>query len=175
MKVALVGNPNCGKTTLFNALTKSNLHVGNHPGVTVDSHRAIIKNTDILLVDLPGTYSLNYLTDDEKVAVDLLLTSADVIVNVLDATSLARGLFLTKQLLEYSSPVVVVLNMIDEVLSQGGKIDAFLLEKELNVPVIAISAKKEKNFELADAIRAELLEKGVEIKDTREGVVWKLI
>ncbi len=147
MKAALIGNPNCGKTTLFNALTKSNLHVGNRPGVTVDSHSKKIKNTDILLIDLPGTYSLNYLTDDEKVAVSSCLADADVVVNVIDATSLARGLFLTKQLLELSHKVVIVLNMMDEVARLGGKIDVFLLEKELKVPVVAISAKKEKNFD----------------------------
>ena len=148
MKAALIGNPNCGKTTLFNALTKSNLHVGNHPGVTVDSHSAKIKNSDILLIDLPGTYSLNYLTDDEKVAVTRCLSDVDVIINVVDANSISRGLFLTKQLLEFSCKVIVVLNMIDEVDRRKGKIDVFMLERELNVPVVAISAKKEKNFEV---------------------------
>lgn len=147
MKAALIGNPNCGKTTLFNALTKSNLHVGNYPGITVVREMAKIAKTDIVLMDLPGTYSLNYLSDDEKEAVASCLSGADVIINVLDATSIARGLFLTKQLLEISTKMVVVLNMMDELARANGKIDINALEKELGVPVVAISAKKEKNFD----------------------------
>lgn len=147
MLAALIGNPNCGKTTLFNALTKSNLHVGNYPGITVARETAKIAETDIVLMDLPGTYSLNYLSDDEKEAVTSCLAGVDVIINVIDATSIARGLFLTKQLLEIEKPMVIVLNMMDEVARANGKIDVKVLERELGLPVIAISAKKEKNFD----------------------------
>ena len=131
MKIALVGNQNCGKTTLFNLLTGMNQKIGNWPGVTLEQKSGIIKGTDFELIDLPGIYSLSPYTLEEKVSRDFLLNDKpDLIINVVDATSIRRGLYLTTMLMELDTNVIVVLNMADRLLNKGLKID---LEKFKNV------------------------------------------
>ena len=131
MRIALVGNQNCGKTTLFNLLTGMNQKIGNWPGVTLEQKSGIIKGTDFELIDLPGIYSLSPYTLEEKVSRDFLLNDKpDLIINVVDATSIRRGLYLTTMLMELDTNVIVVLNMADRLLSKGMKID---LEKFKNV------------------------------------------
>lgn len=131
---ALAGNPNCGKTTLFNALTGATAHVGNWPGVTVDKREGVYKGGEISvnIVDLPGIYSLSPYTPEEVVSRNYILDEKpDGIINIIDATNLERNLYLTTQLLEMDVPVIVALNMIDEVEKSGDKIDAVSLEKTL--------------------------------------------
>ena len=124
MRIALVGNQNCGKTTLFNLLTGMNQKIGNWPGVTLEQKSGIIKGTDFELIDLPGIYSLSPYTLEEKVSRDFLLNDKpDLIINVVDATSIRRGLYLTTMLMELDTNVIVVLNMADRLLSKGMKID----------------------------------------------------
>ena len=131
MKIALVGNQNCGKTTLFNLLTGMNQKIGNWPGVTLEQKSGIIKGTDFELIDLPGIYSLSPYTLEEKVSRDFLLNDKpDLIINVVDATSIRRGLYLTTMLMELDTNVIVVLNMADRLLNKGMKIN---LEKFKNV------------------------------------------
>lgn len=145
MKVALVGNQNCGKTTLFNALTGSNQHVGNFPGVTIDSKVGLIKNQKekIEVVDLPGIYSLSPYSKEEIVTRDyILLNKPDIILNIIDATNIERNLYLTLQLAELDIPMVLALNMMDEVKSAGNSVDLNRLEKELGIEACAISASK---------------------------------
>ena len=139
---ALVGNQNCGKSTLFNYLTGSNQHVGNFPGVTVQKKEGILlKDKDITVIDLPGIYSLSPYTSEEIVTRDLLLRNKpDVIVNVLDATNIERSLYLSLQLIELNTPMVIALNMMDELQASGGSIDIKSLEKKLTIPVIPITA-----------------------------------
>ena len=141
---ALVGNQNCGKTTLFNALTGSNQHVGNFPGVTVDRKDGIIKGyKDTLITDFPGIYSLVPFSSEEKVTSDFLLyESADCIINIVDATNLERNLFLTLQLKNIDIPMVVAVNMIDEMKKKKISIDFKLLSVYLGCPVVPISASK---------------------------------
>ncbi|MDE6597225.1 MAG: ferrous iron transporter B [Clostridia bacterium] len=146
---ALAGNPNCGKTTLFNALTGSTAHVGNWPGVTVDKREGTYKGGDknVNIVDLPGIYSLSPYTPEEVISRNFILDEKpDGIINIVDATNLERNLYLTTQLLEMDVPVIVALNMMDEVEKSGDKIDAKALEKELGVPVVEISALKAKGI-----------------------------
>ncbi len=150
-KIALIGNPNSGKTTLFNAFTGATAHVGNWPGVTVEKKTGTYKskktkiNFDI--VDLPGIYSLSPYTNEEVVSRDFLLKEKpDCILNIVDATNLERNLFLTTQLLEINLPIVVALNMLDELEALGTKIDTNILEEELGVPVVSISALKNKGL-----------------------------
>ncbi len=149
-KIALIGNPNCGKTTLFNRLTGSKGKIGNWSGVTVDSKEGkLIGDKNTLLIDLPGVYSLEAFTNDEKVVPNYLSSnSVDLIVNVLDVTNLERNLRLTLELLELNVPVLVVLNMADQLKKLGGKIDVKLLAEILGVSIITISARKDKNFNL---------------------------
>lgn len=144
MKFALVGNQNCGKTTLFNQLTGSNQHVGNFPGVTVDSKSGAIRGEkDCTVVDLPGIYSIRPYTGEEIVTRDFIINSKpDGIINIIDATNIERNLYLSLQLLEMRIPVVIALNMMDEVRSNGGAIDVPALSAKLGVPVIPISAAK---------------------------------
>ena len=139
---ALVGNQNCGKSTLFNYLTGSNQHVGNFPGVTVQKKEGVLlKDKDITVIDLPGIYSLSPYTSEEIVTRDLLLRNKpDVIVNVLDATNIERSLYLSLQLIELNTPMVIALNMMDELQASGGSIDIKSLEKKLTIPVIPITA-----------------------------------
>lgn len=150
-KFALAGNPNSGKTTLFNSLTGSTAHVGNWPGVTVDKREGTYKKLEevIDIVDLPGIYSLSPYTSEEVISRNYILDEKpDAVINIIDATNLERNLYLTTQLLEIDVPVVVALNMMDEVTKNGDKIDAKKLEKALGVPVVEISALKEKNLDL---------------------------
>ena len=141
---ALVGNQNCGKTTLFNQLTGSNQHVGNFPGVTVDRKDGQIrKHPDTLVTDLPGIYSMSPYSSEEIVSRNFVLQDKPkAIINIVDATNIERNLYLTMQLLEMNVPMVVALNMMDEVTANGGSIDINRMEAELGVPVVAISAAK---------------------------------
>lgn len=158
LKLALAGNPNCGKTTLFNALTGSTAYVGNWPGVTVEKREGKYKKLGetVDIVDLPGIYSLSPYSPEEVVSRNFLLDEKpDVIINIIDATNLERNLYLTTQILETDIPVVIALNMMDEVERMGDKVDAQLLSRKLNVPVVEISALKGKNIhELMKAAKA---------------------
>ena len=154
IKFALAGNPNSGKTTLFNCLTGATAHVGNWPGVTVDKKEGVYKKCaeNIQIVDLPGIYSLSPYTPEEVIARNFILDEKpDLIINIVDATNLERNLYLTTQLLEIGVPIVVALNMMDAVEKKGDKINAKTLEDALAVPVVEISALKEKGIkELMD-------------------------
>ena len=155
LRLALAGNQNSGKTTLFNKLTGLNKHVGNFPGVTVDRTDAEIKdNPDVILTDLPGIYSLSPYSQEEIVTRNLLLEEKpDGIINIIDATNIERNMFLTLQLLELDIPMVIALNMMDEVTESGGSIDVNGLEATLGVPVIPVSAAKNEGIqELAEHI-----------------------
>ncbi len=166
-KFALAGNPNCGKTTLFNLLTGSTAYVGNWPGVTVDKREGTYKKLGepVKIVDLPGIYSLSPYTPEEVISRNFILDEKpDCVINVVDATNLERNLYLTTQLLEIDVPVVIALNMIDAVEKAGDKLDAHTLEKKLGVPVVTVSALKNTGV-------AELMKCGWEAaKNTRKGV-----
>ncbi len=145
MKVALIGNPNCGKTTLFNRLTGSNAKVGNWAGVTVEKKTGYTtyNNTQIEIVDLPGIYSLNSFSEEERVTLDFLKSNDfDLIINILDVTNIERNLYLTTQLFELGVNMIVALNMIDYLESHGGLINEVELKKRLSVPCVKISASK---------------------------------
>ncbi len=151
MTIGFIGNPNCGKTTLFNAYTGANLKVANWPGVTVEKVEGAYKYKDerIKLIDLPGTYSLTSYTMEETVARNCILSGeVDVVINVVDASALERGLYLTLQLLELGKPVVVALNMMDIVLKRGMEIDMHRLPEMLGVPVIPVSARKRTGLDI---------------------------
>ncbi len=165
IKIALAGNPNAGKTTLFNALTGSNQFVGNWPGVTVEKKEGKLKkNPDVTVTDLPGIYSLSPYTLEEVVARDYLKNEKpDVILNIVDATNLERNLYLTTQLIELGLPMVVALNMIDVVRKNGDKINLKELERELGVPVIEISALK------GDGVD-EVVEKCLEVSKKKKSI-----
>lgn len=154
MIFALAGNQNCGKTTLFNQLTGANQHVGNFPGVTVDQKIGQIRSTkNCSVVDLPGIYSIRPYTNEEIVTRDFILNEKpDGIINIVDATNIERNLYLTLQLLEMHIPMVLALNMMDEVRGNGGSIDYKQMSEELGIPVIPISAAKDEGIE--DLIRA---------------------
>ena len=149
MIFALVGNQNCGKTTLFNQLTGSNQHVGNFPGVTVDQKIGQMRTVkDAQVVDLPGIYSLRPYTSEEIVTRDFILNEKpDGIINIVDATNIERNLYLTLQLLEMDVPMVLALNMMDEVRNNGGSIDIAKMSEEIGIPVIPISAAKNEGIE----------------------------
>ena len=144
MIFALVGNQNCGKTTLFNQLTGSNQHVGNFPGVTVDQKMGQIRGMkNATVVDLPGIYSIRPYTNEEIVTRDFILNEKpDGIINIVDATNIERNLYLTLQLMEMRIPMVLALNMMDEVRDNGGSVLVNEMEKLLGIPVIPISAAK---------------------------------
>ncbi len=146
---ALVGNQNTGKTTLFNRLTGSNQHVGNFPGVTVDRKDGVIKgHKDTLITDLPGIYSMSPYSGEEIVSRNFVLNEKpNAIINIIDATNMARNLYLTMQLLDMGVPVVVALNMMDEVTGNGGSVDVNAMEKMLGTPVVPISAAKDQGIE----------------------------
>ena len=166
LKFALAGNPNCGKTTLFNTLTGSTAHVGNWPGVTVDKREGVYKKLSehINIVDLPGIYSLSPYTPEEVVSRNFILEEKpDCVINIVDATNLERNLYLTTQIMEIDVPVVVALNMIDVVKKSGDKLDAKKLQREIGVPVVEISALKEEGVK-------ELMERALEAaKQKRDG------
>ncbi len=150
MKLALVGNPNCGKTTLFNALTGSNQYVGNWPGVTVEKKegRASIDGKTVTVVDLPGIYSLSPYSMEEIVAREFIVTERpDAIINIVDATNIERNLYLTVQLLELERPMVIALNFMDEARRHGDRLDCQRLSQLLGVPVIPITARSGENVE----------------------------
>ena len=149
MVFALAGNQNCGKTTLFNQLTGSNQHVGNFPGVTVDSKSGALRGVkDCSVVDLPGIYSMRPYTGEEIVTRDFILDAKpDGIINIVDATNIERNLYLTLQLLELKLPMVLALNMMDEVRGNGGTIDVAAMSEELGIPVVPISAAKNEGID----------------------------
>lgn len=144
MIFALVGNQNCGKTTLFNQLTGSNQHVGNFPGVTVERKSGTARShKDCTIVDLPGIYAFRPYTDEEIVTRDFILDEKpDGIINIIDATNIERNLYLTLQLMELQTPMVLALNMMDEVRGNGGSVDVEALSQALGIPVVPISAVK---------------------------------
>jgi len=152
IKVALAGNPNCGKTTLFNDLTGSKQHVGNWPGVTVDKKEGVCRrNKEIHILDLPGTYSLSPYSAEEIVAEETITgkngEKPDIVVNIIDGTSIERNLYLTLQIMQTGIPMAVVLNMMDEVEAQGTKIDVAKLSEELGVAVVPMVARAKKGFD----------------------------
>ena len=163
LKFALAGNQNCGKTTLFNQLTGANQHVGNFPGVTVDrKDGAMRKHKEAVVTDLPGIYSLSPYTGEELVTREFLLKEKpDGIINILDATNIERNLYLTMQLVTLDIPMVLALNMMDEVRANGGTIDVNALEAELGIPVVPISAAKNEGIE-------ELIEHAIHVARYRE-------
>ena len=180
MIFALVGNQNCGKTTLFNQLTGSNQHVGNFPGVTVDSKEGVMRGAKgCSVVDLPGIYSLRPYTAEEIVTRDFILNQKpDGIINIVDATNIERNLYLTLQLLEMQIPMVLALNMMDEVRGNGGTIDVQKMSDELGIPVVPIAAAKNEGIEeLVDsavhAARTRTLPKRVDFCD--DGPVHRCI
>ena len=144
IKIALAGNPNCGKTTLFNALTGSNQFVGNWPGVTVEKKEGRLKkHDDVIIMDLPGVYSLSPYTLEEVVARNYLITERpDAILNIIDGTNLERNLYLTTQLTELGIPVVIAINMMDVVKKNGDKINVGELSRQLGCEIVEISALK---------------------------------
>lgn len=150
LTIALAGNPNCGKTSLFNLLTKSRQHIGNWPGVTVEKKEGTLKfkGESYKVIDLPGTYSLGAYSEDEIVARNYILKDKpDVVINVVDATNLERNLYLTTQLIEMGANVVIALNMIDQAESLNIEIDTNKLSKRLGVPIIKTSALKNRGIE----------------------------
>lgn len=146
---ALVGNQNCGKTTLFNQLTGSNQHVGNFPGVTVDRKDGVIKGyPNTIVTDLPGIYSMSPYSNEELVSRNFVLQEKPAaIINIVDATNIERNLYLSMQLLEMNIPMVVALNMMDEIEGNGGYIDVNAMEQQLGVPVVPISAAKNQGID----------------------------
>ena len=162
MRFALAGNQNCGKTTLFNQLTGSNQHVGNFPGVTVDSKSGSIRNTKgDEVVDLPGIYSLRPYSAEEIVTRDFILDGRpDGIINIVDATNIERNLYLTLQMIEMQVPMVLALNMMDEVRANGGTIDVQKLSDDLGIPVVPITAAKGEGV-------SELMDRAVETAKNR--------
>ncbi len=166
MSIAFIGNPNCGKTTLFNAFTGANLKVANWPGVTVEKVEGAMRfhDTTYHLVDLPGTYSLTSYTMEEQVSRQYILSDdVDVIIDVADASALERNLYLTLQLLELGKPVILALNMMDIVEKRGMEIDTHRLPEMLGIPVIPVSARKRKGLDIL--IHAAAHHKGVAIPD----------
>ena len=160
---ALAGNQNCGKTTLFNQLTGSNQHVGNFPGVTVDRKDGAIRNhPEASVTDLPGIYSLSPYTGEEIVSRQFILDeNPDAIIDIIDATNIERNLYLTLQLMELDRPMVIALNMMDEVTANGGAVDVNLLESLLGVPVVPISAARNEGI-------GELVEHALHVARFRE-------
>ena len=176
--IALIGNQNCGKTTLFNALTGSNQHVGNFPGVTVEQKSGTIKkHPSIKLVDLPGIYSLTPYTMEEIVSTDFLIKEKpSMIINIIDATSIERNVYLTMQLLELNIPMILALNMMDEVISSGNSIDVEGLQQALGIRVIPLSASKNEGIEeLIEAIETTLKENNCSHLDLCSGEIHKAI
>ena len=160
--IAIAGNPNCGKTALFNNLTGGNQHIGNWPGVTVDKIEGdiVLNGETVNVVDLPGIYSFSASSDDERAARDYILSGEpDLIVNVIDSTNIERNLYLTSQLIEMKVPIMVVLNMIDLAERSYITIDTNFIEKTLSSPVIAISAMNKRDVENLKTLLAKTLAK----------------
>ena len=146
--VALAGNPNCGKTTLFNALTGSNQYVGNWAGVTVEKKTGKTKDGKFEIVDLPGIYSLSPYSMEEIVSRDFIIKEKpQAIINIIDGTNIERNLYLTVQLVELGIPMVLVINMMDDVKAQGGSIDTCYLSKLLGMPIVPVSARRGDNID----------------------------
>lgn len=168
LHIALAGNPNCGKTTLFNLITGANGYVGNWPGVTVEKKEApLSRDKSVLITDLPGIYSLSPYSPEERVSRDYLMGGeADVVIQVIDATSLERNLYLALQVIETGLPVVVALNMVDLMEKSGDAIDTAALEKSLGCPVVMISALKNKGVDelIARAKEVALAQRGPVVK-----------
>ena len=166
-RFALIGNPNCGKTTLFNALTGATAHVGNWPGVTVEQRKGVYRNKkagiEANITDLPGIYSLSPYTPEEVISRNFILDEhPDAIIDIVDVTNLERNLYLTTQLLEMDVPVIVALNMMDALAKQGSSVNAEELSKKLGVPVVEISALKNENIEA-------LMQEAMKLPEKRKG------
>ncbi len=165
-RFALAGNPNSGKTTLFNSLTGSTAHVGNWPGVTVEKKDGVYKKLEehVSIIDLPGIYSLSPYTNEEVIARNYILDeNPDCVINIVDATNLERNLYLTTQLLEINVPLIIALNMVDVLNKEGTTLDVETIEQKIGVPVVAVSALKEDNLD-------ELMRRAYEASKTpREG------
>ena len=177
-KIALIGNQNCGKTTLFNALTGSNQHVGNFPGVTVEQKVGYIKKhkEQYELVDLPGIYSLSPYTSEEIVSVQYLLEDhPSLIINIIDATNMERNLYLTMQLMELNIPMILVLNMMDEVIESGNCIDIEGLQERMGMKVIPISASKNEGIEDVISAIEKTIDETARHLDLCHGPVHKAI
>lgn len=162
MKFALVGNPNCGKTTLFNEITGSTQYVGNWPGVTIEKREGKARKIpeDVLIIDLPGIYSLSPYSMEEIIARDYIINEMpDVVINIVDATNIERNFYLTTQLIELGVNVVVAMNMMDAVEAKGDEIDLKILEESLKVPVVPITASKGKGVK-------ELMERSLNVAQT---------
>ncbi len=166
VKIALAGNPNCGKTTLFNALTGSNQFVGNWPGVTVEKKEGKLKgHKDVVIMDLPGIYSLSPYTLEEVVARNYLIAERpDAILNIVDGTNIERNLYLSTQLMELGIPVIMAVNMMDVVEKSGEKIHTDKLSKKLGCKVVEISALKGTGIK-------EAAEKAVKVAESRKAAV----
>ncbi|MBQ1320045.1 MAG: 50S ribosome-binding GTPase, partial [Solobacterium sp.] len=162
IRIALAGNPNSGKTTLFNQLTGSNQFVGNWPGVTVEKKEGKLKgHEDVIVTDLPGIYSLSPYTLEEVVAREYLITERpDAILNIVDGTNLERNLYLTTQLTELGIPVVIAVNMMDLVEKSGDEIDLEQLGREMGVKIVSISALKGTNIDAAAEAAVEAAKNG---------------
>lgn len=177
--IALAGNQNCGKTTLFNCLTGSTQHVGNFPGVTVELKRGTIKSyREAELVDLPGIYSLSPYTSEEVVTRDFLVNEKpDAIINIIDATNLERNLYLTLQLTELDIPIILALNMMDEVRASGNTIDTEKMSKLLKMPVVPISAAKKEGVSYLVERTKQLVKEGASAQrlDFCSGEVHKAV
>jgi ferrous iron transporter FeoB len=168
--IALAGNPNCGKTSLFNTLTGSKQHVGNWPGVTVEKKEGKLKVGDrkIKVIDLPGTYSLGAYSEDEVVARDFILKDKpDVVINVVDSSNIERNLYLTMQILETGAKVVLALNMMDEARNKNIEINVDKISKALNIPVVSTVATKGEGIN-------ELIKEAIKIGDAKENGLYKI-
>ena len=178
-RFALVGNPNCGKTTLFNSLTGSTAHVGNWPGVTVDKREGTCKlgKEEASIVDLPGIYSLSPYTSEEVITRNYIIDEKpDCLINIIDTTNLERNLYLTTQILEMDVPIVIALNMMDLLEKNGDKIDVKALEKQIGLPVVAISALKENNLkDLMDAANEASYKERKGESVLKDSLIWHLI
>ena len=170
VKIALAGNPNCGKTTLFNALTGSNQFVGNWPGVTVEKKEGKLKgHKDVTIMDLPGIYSLSPYTLEEVVARNYLINERpDAIINIVDGTNIERNLYLSTQIMELGIPVVMAVNMMDLVEKAGDKIHTDKLSKLLGCEVVEISALKGTGIQKAAEKAISLAERKNEVTPVHE-------
>lgn len=160
INIALFGNPNVGKTTVFNLLTGSNQYVGNWPGVTIEKKEGYFKE-DIKIVDLPGIYAMDTFSNEEKVSKSFLENEdVDVILNIVDASNLSRNLYLTTQLMKYNKPIILLLNMLDLAESKGIQIDYDKLANELGIQIVPIIAKKKSGTENLE----EIIRNSVDLK-----------